>query len=66
MDVNTFENIIKASMGIKDELKEQEEVLYTCPQCGELVEELIDTEGMLNGGIGKVCHQCIEDYDIGN
>ena len=65
MDVNTFENIIKASMGIKDELKEQEEVLYTCPQCGELVEELIDTEGMLNGGIGSCCSQCIEDYDIG-
>lgn len=64
MDIDTFKNMYKTIMNIKDEPKE--ECLYTCPQCGELVEELVDTEGMLNGGIGKVCHQCIEDYDIGN
>ena len=64
MDIDTFKNMFKVSMGIKEEPKE--ETLYTCPQCGELVEELIDTEGMLNGGIGYCCKQCIEDYDIGN
>lgn len=64
MDVDTFKNMFKTIMNIKDEPKE--EVLYTCESCGELVEELVDTEGMLNGSIGKVCHQCIEDLDIGN
>jgi len=64
MDDKIFENMFKITMGIKDEPKE--ECLYTCESCGELVEELVDTMGMLNGGIGSVCHQCIEDYDIGN
>ena len=64
MDVDTFKNMFKTIMNIKDEPKE--EVLYTCPQCGELVEELFDTEGRLNGGIGSCCSQCIEDLDIGN
>ncbi len=36
-----------------------------CPLCGQAVEELIDTEGMINGGIGECCQQCLEDYDIG-
>lgn len=27
-------------------------------------DELIDTEGMVNGGVGKVCEQCLEDNDI--
>ncbi len=40
--------------------------IVKCPECGQLVfeDELIDTEGMVNGGIGKVCEQCIEDKDI--
>jgi formylmethanofuran dehydrogenase subunit E len=29
------------------------------------VEDLQDTEGKLNGSIGKVCLQCYEDLDIG-
>lgn len=41
----------------------KEEII--CPICGEETDELIDTEGMINGGIGEVCEQCIEDYDIG-
>ena len=36
-----------------------------CEICGEKAEELIDTEGMINGGIGKVCEQCLEDGNIG-
>jgi hypothetical protein len=36
-----------------------------CPICGEETDELIDTEGMVHGGIGEVCEQCLENYDIG-
>lgn len=38
-----------------------------CPICNELCPEddMIDTEGMVNGGIGEVCEQCLEDNDIG-
>lgn len=36
-----------------------------CPSCGNETDELIDTEGMVNGGIGEVCEQCIEDNEIG-
>lgn len=36
-----------------------------CPICGEETYELYDTEGMINGGIGEVCEQCLGDYDIG-
>lgn len=37
-----------------------------CDLCGcdALENELIDTEGMINGGVGCVCQQCLEDYDI--
>ena len=41
------------------------EEVYICPICGEEVDELFDTEGMINGGIGYVCEQCLEDLDIG-
>ena len=34
------------------------EEVYICPICGEEVDELFDTEGMINGGIGYVCEQC--------
>lgn len=38
-----------------------------CAICEELFEEdeLTDTTGMLNGGVGYVCEQCLEDNDIG-
>ena len=48
----------------------QEELMNICGivkcECGALVfeDELTDTEGMINGGIGKVCEQCLEDRDI--
>lgn len=37
-----------------------------CESCENwfLYDDLTDTEGMLNGGIGKVCEQCLEDNDI--
>lgn len=35
-----------------------------CAVCEEWFEELIDTEGVLNGGIGDCCSQCCEDADI--
>jgi len=45
---------------------EVKEELKKCEVCGELVPEdyIIDTEGMINGGIGMVCEQCCEDGDI--
>lgn len=32
-------------------------------ECGnfELSEDMVDTEGMINGGIGYICQQCKED-----
>ncbi|MDE6284218.1 MAG: hypothetical protein K2M17_00525, partial [Bacilli bacterium] len=42
-----------------------EEELMKCSTCGAEVEELIDTEGKLNGSIGEVCSQCYQDFDIG-
>lgn len=44
-------------------MEEDEKVI--CPLCGEETDELIDTEGKINGSIGEVCEQCYEDYDIG-
>lgn len=41
------------------------EEIVICPLCGEETDELIDTEGMINGSIGEVCEQCLENYDIG-
>lgn len=40
--------------------------IVKCPECGYLVfeDDLTDTEGMINGDIGKVCEQCLEDRDI--
>ena len=42
------------------------EELVVCDGCGEWYreDELHDTEGRLNGGIGYVCEQCLEDFDI--
>ena len=41
--------------------------VFECNCCSEYYfdEELTDTTGMINGGIGKVCEQCMEDYDKG-
>lgn len=41
------------------------EEIVICPLCGEETDELIDTEGMINGSIGEVCEQCLKNYDIG-
>lgn len=37
-----------------------------CAICEEEFDEgtLIETEGMVNGGVGKVCEQCLQDNDI--
>ena len=37
-----------------------------CDNCGELIptDELRDTTEMINGGVGYVCEQCIEDCDM--
>lgn len=35
-----------------------------CPICGFDTDELIETDGMINGGIGECCLQCLEDYEI--
>lgn len=53
---------LKRKMQEKIELYE----LKKCSVCEEYFEEddLVNTEGMLNGGIGYVCEQCIEDGDI--
>lgn len=38
-----------------------------CPICNELCPEddMIDTEGMVNGGIGTICPDCAENGDVG-
>ena len=41
------------------------EELKQCDLCGEWVEDLTDTYGMVNGSVGKVCDHCLENYDIG-
>lgn len=37
-----------------------------CEMCGQWfnLDELVDTEGMVNGGIGYCCDDCCEDGDI--
>jgi formylmethanofuran dehydrogenase subunit E len=54
-------------MDIKEKETEEEviEDVYACDICGEEVEELIDTEGMVNGGIGTICPDCAENGDVG-
>ena len=34
-------------------------------ECGnfELSEDMVDTEGMINGGIGYICQQCKEELE---
>ena len=41
--------------------------MQKCDICGVEVEEdeLYDTEGCVNGGVGYVCEQCVEDCEIG-
>lgn len=47
------------SDGTIEEMKE-------CDYCGEWFKEddLEDTEGAVNGGIGYLCEQCLQDCDI--
>lgn len=40
------------------------EELEQCELCGEWFDELHDTSEMINGGVGYVCEQCLEDNDI--
>ena len=42
------------------EIKELEQ----CECCGNYFDELIDTDGMVNGGVGYLCEQCCKDGDI--
>lgn len=35
--------------------------MYKCEICEEICDDLIDTEGLPNGGVGFVCEQCFED-----
>jgi hypothetical protein len=39
--------------------------LEQCAVCGEWFDELEDTVGLVNGGIGYVCEQCYKDCEIG-
>ena len=41
--------------------------LKPCDICDKLceIDDLFDTTQMINGGVGDVCEQCLEDYDIG-
>lgn len=49
--------------GEEGELEEMRE----CDQCGEWTREcdLEDTDGCVNGGIGYLCPQCIQDCEVG-
>ncbi len=40
---------------------EENKELEQCECCEEYCEELLDTEGFINGGIGFVCEQCFDD-----
>jgi len=54
---------------LNGEVKEEELAdkfdLEKCEMCGSynLSEDLRDTEGMVNGGIGYVCESCINDMN---
>ncbi|MEG1506794.1 MAG: hypothetical protein RR478_04800 [Bacilli bacterium] len=51
---------------LNNEIKESELMLMfgieQC-RCGNyfLEDDMIDTEGMINGGIGKVCEDCVDE-----
>lgn len=45
-----------------EEISELEE----CDCCGEFVKETYSTEGMINGGIGYVCENCLRDMEDEN
>ena len=38
--------------------------LEQCDCCEEWFEELYDTEGLINGGIGFICEQCFKDNEV--
>jgi hypothetical protein len=35
--------------------------IENCDRCGEITNELFDTVGILNGGVGQVCETCWGD-----
>lgn len=47
--------------------KKRDDVFKICPICAEPCPEddMIDTEGMVNGGIGTICPDCAENGDVG-
>lgn len=47
--------------------KKQDDGFKICPICDEPCPEndMIDTEGMVNGGIGTICPDCAENGDVG-
>lgn len=57
MDIDTFENIIRVTMGIKDETKEKPE-LVMCSNCNEFVP---DDYGKYTEHDGFLCEQCLTD-----
>lgn len=68
-DLNTEEGLIsiKQVFKILDKHNKQQEFKWKCDICGYIYEEeeLTDTEGMVNGSIGYLCEQCMEDNDVG-
>jgi len=66
-----FHNMFGLGFGVCEECYEKEwdrkRNNQQCNICKEWFEEdeLIDTEGMVNGSVGHVCEQCLEDCDIG-
>ncbi len=62
-----FQDSHRMDLLICPECKDDDiEELMQCDICGEFFEEdeLIDTDGMVNGSVGYVCEQCLHDNDI--
>lgn len=64
LKASTFKELIEVAHYCFEDFLEE---LTKCSACHNWIkdDELEDTEGRLNGGIGRVCEQCIEDLDIG-
>lgn len=55
-----------AASDMIDEMLEVMDKFAECENCEEIyyAKDLLDTEGAINGNVGKVCEQCWEDLDI--
>lgn len=63
---NLFSNSTPLTMHVCPYCKETGyEEMEECPMCGEYCkhDDMIDTEGLYNGGIDLVCPNCIRDLD---